>query len=91
MIIPVEGAVTFETVAQLQLALFASMGSVKAGGEMVLDFSQVSAVNSAALALMIEALRHAKQLGISLKFINIPEKLSSLAKVSALDQLLALP
>jgi ABC-type transporter Mla MlaB component len=91
MIIAIESIVTFETVARLQRSLFLSMASLKPGDELTLDFNQVNAVNSAALALMIELLRRASQLGILLKFINIPPKLMSLAKVSAVDQLLGLP
>lgn len=88
MIIAIDGPLTFETVARWQEKIFVAVDAAKE--DLTLDFQAVTAVNSAALALMLEALRRAQARHLSLKFLHVPEKLASLAKVSSVDELLAL-
>ena len=57
---------------------------------LTLDFQGVTAVNSAALALILDARRRSRVRDVSLRFLNIPEQLVSLAKVSSLDKFLVL-
>ena len=48
-------------------------------GEMVIDFAQVEEVDSSAVSLMLEWMRHATQQGRPLRFTGLPENLKSLA------------
>lgn len=55
-------------------------------GDLEMDLSGVTEVDSAAISLLFEWLRHAHALGTSLVFINLPPNLTSLATLyDALD------
>lgn len=54
-----------------------------------LDFSEVSAVDSAALSLILELRRAAAIQGQSLKLRNLPDELGSLAMLYGIDPLLS--
>ena len=73
--IELKGPVTLETVPEL-VALGEPM--IRQGAEIV-DFSNVSDVDSAAVALALEWLRQSESLGNSLKFINLPDAMKNLA------------
>jgi len=88
MMIAIHGPLTFETVARWQKEVLVAVDA--ANEDLTIDFQSVTAVNSAALALMLEVLRRARARHFSLKFLHVPEKLISLAKVSSVDKLLAL-
>jgi len=60
----------------------------KAGGQLTVDLGQVSAADSAALALLIEWLKIARNRKFRLLFRNIPEQLQALARASGFADLL---
>lgn len=53
-----------------------------------LDLSGVTAADSAALALLLELLRHSRQRGHTLRVGTLPPTLISLARLYGLDELL---
>jgi phospholipid transport system transporter-binding protein len=55
-----------------------------------IDLSEVSAVDSAGLALLIEWYSQASKASKSISFVAVPEQLSALAKISDVDQFLKL-
>jgi phospholipid transport system transporter-binding protein len=59
-----------------------------AGGQKEIDFSQVTAVDSAAVATLLAWQRAAKQQGASLTFKNLPSNLKSLIDLYSVDGLL---
>lgn len=73
--ITLKGPVTLETVPEL-VALGEPM--IRQGAAIV-DFSNVSDVDSAAVALALEWLRQSESLGNSLKFTNLPDAMKNLA------------
>jgi len=80
------GEMVFETVPSLLnqgAALFAS-----AGGDVVLDLTQVTQTDSAGLALLLEWIDQARQHGRSLRFLNLPAALLGIAHLSNAEGLL---
>ncbi len=56
-----------------------------------IDLSQVTNVDSAGLALLIEWMRWARSRRKRLNLVHVPDKLMALARISELDGLLARP
>jgi phospholipid transport system transporter-binding protein len=54
------------------------------------DFGRVTESDSAGLALLIEWMRIARRQGVKLHFENIPEQIAALARISEVEDLLAM-
>jgi phospholipid transport system transporter-binding protein len=82
-----EGELSFETVVKL-------LGEIRRllnqGVEIQVDLQGVSRADSAGLALLVEWMRIANELGKSIQFLNIPQQMLAIARVSGLDQVLPL-
>ena len=78
----ISGHMTFETVPDLlaHTAVWVTSGD-KA---ITLDLQQVTHVDSAGMALMMEWLRRAKAAGRELQFVNLPEQARNLIRISGL-------
>ncbi|MDN5848857.1 MAG: STAS domain-containing protein [Nitrococcus sp.] len=79
------GALTFETVPGLSKELAPVL---RQHPRLRIDLSALERVDSAGLALLTEWTRLTRALGHCLEFINIPEQLLTIARVSGLDQML---
>lgn len=79
----VSGALGFDTVTQLP-------ASLPGDGDVVADLSAVERVDSAGLALLLEWVRTARARGWSVVFQGVPGQLSAIARVSGVDEILAL-
>ncbi len=82
------GALTFATAPKVYAqgnALFAKDDSA-----VTLDLQGVDRTDSAGLALLLEWLRTAKQQNKIVQFQNIPPQMQSMARLSGLDDILAL-
>jgi phospholipid transport system transporter-binding protein len=77
----VTGALTFATVSAL---LRDSAPLFKPRQRLCFDLSAVTAVDSAALALLVEWLRLGRERGVQVDFAALPASLRSLAEVSDL-------
>ncbi len=55
-----------------------------------IDLKGVTRADSAGLALLVEWLRAAERAGKSISFVNVPVQLSSIARISGLDEILSL-
>jgi len=84
----VRGVLDFTTVGALL-----SKGIAAFGGrhEVVLDLQGVIRSNSAGLALLLEWLDHGRVQGFELSFVNPPDSLVAIARMSNVDALLSLP
>ena len=81
----VSGELTFATVRdalQLSQELFAQATALN------IDLSEVSAVDSAGLALLVEWYSRASKASKPINFVAAPKQLSALAKISDVDQFL---
>ena len=79
-----QGPVTIGTVS----ALLAQVRTLLAPGAAVLDFAEVSEVDSAAVALALECLREAHKRKLPLSLANLPEAMQHLAELYAVSELL---
>lgn len=80
----VEGPVTIATVS----ALLAQCRDLLVQGVAVLDFKNVTEVDSAAVALALECMREARRRKIGLSIANLPEAMQHLAELYAVSELL---
>ena len=78
----VTGNLGFETVPGLWAE---SVAGLDESAEPIVDLGRVTHVDSAGLALVIEWIRWARSHGRRLSFIEIPEKLLALARISEID------
>jgi phospholipid transport system transporter-binding protein len=79
-----EGVVTAGTVPSLLDAGAAQL----ADGVDVVDFAAVTEVDSAAVALALAWVRAAHASGRALRFANLPQPMTNLARLYAVDELL---
>jgi len=79
-----EGAVTLDTVPGL---IGAAEEHLRQGARVV-DFRDVTEVDSAAVALAIEWLRKASESGTGLRLANLPAAMQNLAKLYGVSELL---
>ena len=79
-----EGPVTMGTVS----ALLARSRLLLEPGVAVLDFKNVTEVDSAAVALALECLREARRRKLALSLANLPESMHHLAQLYAVSELL---
>ena len=82
--VKVSGELNFATVVDLWNE---SLAYLDKESELKFDFAGVTQANSAALALLLEWVKLAKQRGKSISFYQLPEQLQSIAKVSGVSQL----
>lgn len=80
----VSGRLTMETVN----ALFGTALEPGAKGELRIDLSQVEAVDSAAVSLLLSWLRRSQRGNVALHFLNPPENLLSLARLYGVAEML---
>jgi phospholipid transport system transporter-binding protein len=66
-------------------ALGAGLAALPKGGECLIDLREVSDVDSAGLAVLIEWLAQARARGTRLVYTNLPPALRSLAKLSGVE------
>ena len=88
--VAVAGPMTFATAGELLRAsqvLFAGSSTAAALG-IAINLQQVSTVDSAALALLLEWLRWGRSERRAVAFQNLPEKLVAIARLSGVDELL---
>lgn len=79
-----EGAVTLDTVAVLAGAVEEQLRQ----GVRVVDFREVTEVDSAAVALALEWQRRAEESKTALRFANLPAAMRNLAKLYGVSELL---
>ncbi len=83
-VLEVGGRMTFQTVpelAQRSAALFNGDATT-----LTLDLSKVSLADSAGLALMLEWMKQARLAKRDIKFLNLPDQVKRLIRVSGLNQ-----
>lgn len=80
----ISGPLTLQTVKSLY------DGGLQANGQgsLTVDLSQVEAVDSAAVSLLLVWLREAQRNNVNLNFLHIPDNLQSLARLYGVAELL---
>ncbi len=82
----VNGPLTLDTVKALYGAGLQAAG----GAALEVDLSQVEAVDSAAVSLLLAWLREAQRTNVSLRFSHVPGNLLSLARLYGVAEILGL-
>jgi phospholipid transport system transporter-binding protein len=82
-----EGELSFATVTRL---LGEAHRLLEQSEEIRIDLQAITRADSAGLALLVECMRSAQQLGKPVQFLNIPQQMLAIARVSSLDQVLPL-
>lgn len=82
-----EGELSFATVTRL---LYEARRLFEESEEIRIDLQAITRSDSAGLALLVECMRGAQQLGKPIQFLNIPPQMLAIARVSSLDQVLPL-
>lgn len=80
------GQVTVDTINSVLPQVQAMITSTK--GDLVIDLSQVTRVDSASIALLLEGMRMAMAVSKTLRFTHFPQKMLDIIHVSNLDGLL---
>ena len=79
------GEIDFDTVP----ALLGHPGANMVRGRNIqVDLAEVTRVDSAGLALMVEWLRESRRKGMGISFNNVPEQLQSMARICGLQDIL---
>ncbi|HEY9199063.1 MAG TPA: STAS domain-containing protein [Gammaproteobacteria bacterium] len=82
-----EGELSFATVTRLNGAALELLGEADA---IRIDLQGIDRSDSAGLALLVDWMRTAHRLGKPIQFLNIPQQMLAIARVSSLDQVLPL-
>jgi phospholipid transport system transporter-binding protein len=78
-VLTLEGALSFETLPRVLAESRAYGARAELPDRLTIDFSAVTEVDSAAVALLLEWRREAARLGKGLSFANLPANLLALA------------
>ena len=82
----VEGSINFDTAVSLWTT---SLPLLKNSKELLFDFSNVIKANSAALALLLEWIKYARDEQKKIVFQHLPSQLISVATVAGISQFLS--
>lgn len=86
----VTGEVGFEVAAAMAVAGSAWLAGRPSGSEVVFDLSGVGRVSSAALSVLLEWTRQAREAGVEVAAVRLSAPLERLTRVAGLDTLLPL-
>jgi phospholipid transport system transporter-binding protein len=87
-VLALQGALSFETVPRVlvESARYAERPDLPE--RLTIDFAAITAVDSSAVALLIEWRRQAQRRGKTLVFVNLPANLLALAKLYGVSELI---
>lgn len=88
-VLALDGALSFETLPDVLKASQAFTARPDLPDRLTIDFAGVDAVDSSAVALLLEWRRQAAGLGRTLEFVNLPENLVALARLYGVEDLIA--
>jgi phospholipid transport system transporter-binding protein len=88
-VLALDGALSFETLPDVLKASQAFTVRENLPDRLTIDFAGVDAVDSSAVALLLEWRRQAQRLNKLLEFVNLPENLVALARLYGVEDLIA--
>jgi phospholipid transport system transporter-binding protein len=88
-VLALDGALSFETLPDVLKASQAYTARENLPDRLTIDFAGVDAVDSSAVALLLEWRRQAARLGRTLEFVNLPENLVALTRLYGVEDLIA--
>lgn len=84
-----DGALSFETIPDVLRASEEYAARPDLPDRLTIDFAGIDAVDSSAVALLLEWRRQAGRRGKQLDFVNLPENLVALARLYGVEDLIA--
>ena len=84
------GRMTFETAGNLWEQSRDGLDGLNGKEVLTIDLGEVTEVDSAGLALLLEWIRSARQKDLSLRLMHLPDKLLALARISEVENLLGI-
>ncbi|MGZ5038815.1 MAG: STAS domain-containing protein [Usitatibacter sp.] len=87
-VLPLQGNLTFETIPAVLVETAQFVARPDLPDRLTIDFTKVEAVDSAAVALILEWRRMALKLGKRVAFVNLPANLLALAQLYGVAELL---
>ena len=87
-VLHLEGDLSFETVPAVLAQSEEYAARADLPSQLTIDFSRVTAVDSSAVALLLDWLRQAKARGKALHFANLPPTLLALARLYGVAELI---
>ena len=84
----VQGALSFETLPAVLVESDKYAARTDLPDKLTIDFSQVTGVDSSAVALLLEWRRRAQRVGKTLVFVNLPANLLALARLYGVAELI---
>lgn len=87
-ILALDGALSFETLPEVLRASEEYASRPDLPERLTIDFANIDAVDSSAVALLLEWRRQAARLGKRLDFVNLPANLVALATLYGVEDLI---
>ena len=87
-VLALDGALSFETLPDVLRASAEYAARPDLPDRLTIDFAGIDAVDSSAVALLLEWRRQAKRLGKRLEFVNLPANLIALATLYGVEDLI---
>ena len=87
-VLALDGALSFETLPEVLKASAAYTARADLPDRLTIDFAGIDAVDSSAVALLLEWRRQAQRLGKTLEFVNLPANLVALASLYGVEDLI---
>jgi phospholipid transport system transporter-binding protein len=84
----IQGALSFETLPGVLVESDKYAARTDLPERLIIDFSQVTGVDSSAVALLLEWRRRAQQRGKTLTYVNLPANLLALARLYGVAELI---
>jgi phospholipid transport system transporter-binding protein len=83
-----QGALSFETLPSVLVESDKYAGRTDLPDRLIIDFSQITGVDSSAVALLLEWKRRAQRRDKTLTFVNLPANLLALARLYGVAELI---
>jgi phospholipid transport system transporter-binding protein len=84
----IEGPLSFETLPEVLVESDAYAARTDLPDRLIIDFAEVTGVDSSAVALLIEWRRRAQARGKTLAYVNLPANLLALARLYGVAELI---
>ena len=86
-----DGALSFDTLPEVLRASEEYAARADLPEQLTIDFAGIDAIDSSAVALLLEWRRQAQQRGKRLEFVNLPSNLVALATLYGVEDLIQPP
>jgi phospholipid transport system transporter-binding protein len=87
-VLALDGALSFETLPDVLKASAEYAARADLPDRLTIDFGGIDAVDSSAVALLLEWRRQAQRVGKALEFVNLPANLVALATLYGVEDLI---